>query len=118
MARLHKAKAEAVALETVFFSIVLQVEPEVVRKRKFGVDSLGCMVKKTAFIPRQFWFCFIGAVQNFSQLVFAFFRQWQGVKIKRNRFTEAQNQNPLAVLRHKVGAIYNAVMDVVAELFH
>lgn len=114
--RFDQAKAEAVALGAVLRGVVLQIQPEVVGEGVFVLHFLFLVVEESSFVPLQDRFAAVGTVQDVFECVRTLGWQRQRVEIECDRLAEADDENAFAVLRNEVRAIYDAAMDVVAEV--
>lgn len=115
--RFDQTKAEAVAFEAVLLGVVLQVQPEVVGEGVFVLHFLFLVVEKSSFVPLQDRFAAVGTVQDVFECVRTLGWQRQRVEIECDRLAETDDEDALAVLRYEVRAVYNAIVDVVAEVF-
>ena len=97
--------------------VVLQIASEIVGESVFVLHFLFLVIEKPAFVPRQFGFAAVGAVQDVLEFVLAFWRQGQRVEIECDGFTRADDENAFAVLRDEVCAVYDTIVNVVAKVF-
>lgn len=101
-----------------FRGVALQVAPELVAQGVFAIDPPLRMVEEAVAVPSQFGFAAICLVQYFGHGSPALGGQRQGVPVEADPvgLAEADDHDAFAVLRHEVGAVDDAGVDVVAEI--
>lgn len=113
--RVGQPEAETVAGGAVLGSVGLQVGPELVGQGVFLIDTVRGVVEETFAVPWQLRLAAIRFMQYLRQFALAFGGQRQGVEVEVDRFAKADDENALTVLRYEVGAVDDAIVDVVAE---
>ena len=99
----------------VLLLVVLQIFPKVVSQCVLVQCFVLSVVVVVGAIRIQHWFTSF-FVDDFAQLVIAFGWQINHIPIKLDRVTKPDNQDALAVLRHKVGTVDDLVKDLITQL--